>query len=61
MKREIIIKDIKFYIANYTPRRNEYERGQKYKLYADGIPTAYTFDTIKAAKAFINANYYIFM
>ena len=61
MKREIIIKDIKFYIANYTPRRNEYERGQKYKLFVDEIPTAYTFTTIKAAKSFIKSNYYIFM
>ena len=61
MKREIIKKDIVFYIGNQTPRRNEYERGQKYRLYADGIPTAHTFDTIKAAKDFINTNYYIFM
>ena len=61
MQREIIIKDIHFYIGNQTPRRNEYERGQKYRLYADGIPTGYTFTTIKEAKNFILKNYYIFL
>ena len=61
MKRNIKIKDIDFYIGNQTPRRNEYERGQKYRLYADGTPTGYTFETIKAAKDFITKNYYIFM
>lgn len=32
MKREFTINGIEFYIANYNPRRNEYERGLKYDL-----------------------------
>jgi hypothetical protein len=61
MKREIIVKDIVFYIGNQTPRRNEYERGQKYRLFVGGRPTSYTFHTIKEAKTFIEKNYFIWM
>lgn len=61
MKREIIVKDILFYIGNQTPRRNEYERGQKYRLFVEGRPTSYTFRTLKEAKTFIEKNYFIWM
>lgn len=61
MKRYIYIKGIEFYIGNQTPRRNEYERGQKYRLFVDGRPTGYSFHTIAAAKDFINKNYFCWM
>lgn len=64
MKREIEYKGIKFFIGNYTPRKNEYEKGLKYKLYVkryspitrpDGeyIPTDSCFETIRQAKEWI--------
>lgn len=55
MKREFEYKGIIFYIGNYTPRRNEFERGCKYKLFygPDHIPTDWIFGTIKEAKEFI--------
>ena len=54
MKREFTYKDIIFYVGNYTPRKNEFERGCKYKLFIgpDRIPTDYIFETIKQAKEF---------
>lgn len=61
MKRTETIKGIFFEIGNRTPRRNEYERGQKYFLIVDGIPTGHTFQTIKAAREFYRKNYYIWL
>lgn len=58
MKREIMIKNIRFYIGNYTPRNNEFEKGLKYKLFVDDIPTNYNFNSIKEAKKFITDNYW---
>ena len=61
MKRDIQIKGIDFHIGNYTPRRNEYEKGLKYKLYAGGIPTDHVFSTLREAKEFINNNYWLWL
>ena len=61
MNRDIDIKGIHFHISNYTPRRNTFERGIKYKLFVDYIPTEYHFSTIKECKSWIEKNYYIFM
>ena len=61
MKRSINIKGINFYIGNQTPRRNQFERGQKYKLYVDDMPTGYTFRTIKDCRSFIYKNYFIWL
>lgn len=48
---------VRLEVGNYTPRRNEFERGLKYELhYADGeygkTGTGYRFSTIKDAKEF---------
>lgn len=61
MKRDIEKKGILFHIGNQTPRRNEYERGQKYRLFVEGIPTGQTFATIKAAREYIEKNYFLYM
>lgn len=61
MKREIEKKGVKAYIANYTPRRNEYEKGLKYKLIIGEMPTNYCFSTIKEAIAFFDKNYFIWL
>lgn len=61
MKRTIEKNNIIFELANYTPRRNEYERGQKYKLFVDGIPTRPTFRTLKEGRDYINKNYFIYL
>lgn len=61
MKRQETIKGILFEVGNQTPRRNEYERGQKYRLFVDGIPTGYTFATIKAAREFYRKNFFIWL
>lgn len=61
MKRNINIKGIAFYIGNCTPRKNEFERGLKYRLFVDDLPTDYCFSTIKEAKEFINNNYFIWL
>lgn len=61
MKRDFNIKGITFHIGNYTPRKNEYERGLKYRLFVGDRPTNYVFTTIKQAKEFINKNYFIWL
>lgn len=61
MKREIKKSGILFYIGNYTPRKNEFERGLKYRLFVDGVPTSNTFETIHAARDYINKNYFIYL
>lgn len=67
MKREIEKKGILFCIGNQTPRRNEYERGQKYRLFVidaatgEHIPTSATFHTIKAAREYVEKNYFLYM
>lgn len=70
MNRNINYKGISFYIANYTPRRNQYEKGLKYQLFIKSpdyiaphpeyIPTNIYFCTIHEGKRWIKANYYIF-
>lgn len=61
MKRNVTFKGIDFHIANYTPRKNEYERGLKYKLFVAGIPTSYCFCTIREARNFISKNYFMWL
>ena len=53
--RNLEYKGIMFYIGNYTPRNNEYEKGLKYKLFVgpDRIPTDACFATLKDARAYI--------
>lgn len=58
MKRDFEVKGIRFHLGNYTPRRNEFERGLKYQLYVDGIPTGYKFNTLKEGKAYATKNYF---
>ena len=61
MKREQIIKGLRFYLGNYTPRNNEYEKGLKYRLFVDSVPTGYTFETLKQGREFIKKNYFIWL
>lgn len=58
MKRDFEIKGVQFHLGNYTPRRNEFERGLKYQLYVDGIPTGYKFNTLKEGKVYATKNYF---
>ena len=65
MTRDFIIHDIHFMIGNNTPRKNEYERGQNYRLYVRDVdygymPTKHTFCTIREGVEFINNNYWLF-
>ena len=62
MKRTIIYPDIQFYIGNYTPRNNEYEKGLKYKIFVGpgNIPTNHCFSTIKEAKEYLKNNWIYF-
>ena len=72
MKREISIKGIDFVIADYRPRKNEFEKSLKYQLLIkvfDGIrdcdysyrSTGNKFSTIKSAKEWIKRNYFIYL
>lgn len=61
MKRTFEKKGISFKVANYTPRNNEYEKGLKYKLWVDDIPTSHCFSTIKEAIKFADDNYFIWL
>ena len=61
MKRIIEKKGIVFEIGNYTPRNNEYERGLRYRLYVDGIPTDNVFSGVKQARAYIEKNWFIYL
>ena len=72
MNRNISIKGIDFVIADYRPRRNEFERGLKYQALIkvfDGPrdcdysfrSTGAHFSTIKAAKRWISSNYIMYM
>lgn len=56
MKRIYQYADMQFKIGNYTPRRNEYERGLKYEVFIMGDDsvyrgTGYRFSTMHEAKA----------
>ena len=64
MEKTITYKNRVFILGGYTPR-NEYEKGNKYKLFmidntGAKYPTSYIFATIKEAKNFIKDNYFIF-
>ena len=72
MKNEFEYKGIKFYIGGYTPRENEFERGQKYQLFVERfypgeiceyypryISTGAKFETKHAAKNYAIENYFI--
>jgi hypothetical protein len=61
MKRDFDIKGIHFEVGNFTPRHNPYERGLKYRLFVDDIPTSHVFSTIKEAKNFAGSNYFIWL
>ena len=62
MKRDFEVKGIAFSVRNYTPRKNEFEKGLKYELfvkrgwpgYPDGrfLGTGARFETIAAAKKY---------
>ncbi len=58
MKRDKNIKGLIFHLGNYTPRKNEFERGLKYRLFVDNIPTGYTFGTLREGWQFVNDNYW---
>ena len=63
MKREFIYKGISFYIGNYAPRKNEFEKGLKYQVFVDYsgyYGTGAKFATIKSAKEWIKRNIYRF-
>ena len=60
MKRNMNINGIEVYIGNFTPRHNEYERGLKYRVYIDSMPTSYVFSTIHEAKSWVQKNIWLF-
>ena len=63
MKREVTIKGIDFFLGNYTPRNNPYEKGMKYRVFLKDekgfIPTSYIFATLKDSKEFLEKNYWM--
>lgn len=70
--REFSYKGIAFTVADYRPRKNEFEKGLKYQLLIkvyDGIrdcdyhfrPTGHYFSRIRDAKQFARENYWIWM
>ena len=61
MKRDFEVKGMRFHLGNYTARNNEFERGLKYRLYVDDIPTIYLFSTIKEGKEFAKHNYWMWL
>lgn len=61
MKRDFTYKGIDFHIGGYTPRKNEFERGLKYKLFVDNTPTDYCFSTIHETRNFVFKNYFIWL
>lgn len=61
MNREFNIKGVKFYLGNYTPRNNEFEKGLKYKLYVGNIPTSFTFSKLSEGKKFATENYWLWL
>ena len=50
-------KSIDFEIVPYIPRKNEFEKGLKWRI--DG--TTHLFSTLKECKNWITDNYFIFM
>ena len=60
MNRVINIHGINFEVVNRMPRKNQFERGQKYGLFVDNIPTSATFSTIKSALKWVNENWFIY-
>ena len=52
MKNTFTIKGVEFEIGEYTPRRNEFERGVKYQLFVNGYASGFCFSTKHEAKAF---------
>ena len=66
MNRDFIVHGVHFMIGNQTPRKNEFERGLKYRLFVRDVdygymPTQYTFSTIHEGIKFINKNYFIWL
>lgn len=59
--RTIKKRGLVFYIGNRTPRRNEYENGLKYIVFVGDMPTSNYFSTIKAAKQWIDKNYWLYL
>ena len=59
MNNKFTVKGIEFEIGHYTPSRNEFEKGLKYRLYCGDIPTGYTFTTKRACKEFAAKNYWL--
>lgn len=58
MTRTKNIKGLFFHLGNYTPRKNEFEKRLKYRLFVDGIPTGYTFERLRDGWQFVNDNYW---
>ena len=59
MNRKFTVHNIDFEIGNYTPRKNDFEKGLKYHLFRFGIPTGYKFSTIKECTQFVTENWVI--
>ena len=52
-------KGIEFTLGGYTPRKNEFEKGLKYRLYVNDQLTGYCFSSKKRAVEFIKRNYWL--
>jgi len=61
MNNKIIKAGVVFEIGKQTPRRNEYERKQGWRLFVNGIPTSYTFGSVAEGKKWIDKNYYMYL
>lgn len=61
MKRVFIFKDIIFEIGNFTPRNNDFERGVKYRLFVNNIPTEHVFKSLKDCRSWIKENYFVYL
>lgn len=61
MTREFEVKGVRFEIGNRRPRKNEFEKNCKYRLFVNGYPTEHIFTTVHKAKDFARANYWIWL
>lgn len=61
MAKLIFKNSIKFELCSYTPRKNIYEKGLKYILFVDDIPTSMHFSSIQEGRKYINDNWFIYL
>ena len=61
MNNKFTYKGIKFEIANYNARKNEFEHGLKYQLFVGDIPTGAKFETKHGAKNYAIENIYMWL